>query len=80
VAGSARVGEDFAFAEQTLELSPGQTRLEILWPLVDDALPEYLEEVELRVESLDEAFPTTSADALVIILDDDGDNAVQGEL
>lgn len=80
VAGSARVGEDFAFAEQTLELEPGQTRLELLWPLVDDALPEYLEEVELRVESLNEAFPTTSADALVIIFDDDGDNAMQGEL
>jgi serine/threonine protein kinase len=80
VAGSARVGEDFAFAEQNIEFEPGQTRLEILWPLVDDALPEYLEEVELRIESLNEAFPTTSAEALVIIFDDDGDNAVQGEL
>ncbi len=36
--------------------------------------------LELRVESLDEAFPTTSADALVIIFDDDGDSAVQGAL
>ncbi len=71
-AGSAEFGTDFALAEQIIEIEPGSTRVEVLWPLVDDARDEYLEEVELLLESLTDDYPVTGTDALVIIFDDDG--------
>ena len=75
-AGSAEFGTDYALAEQIIEIEPGRTRSEVLWPLVDDGRDEYLEEVELLLESLTDDYPATRADALVIIFDDDGPQAV----
>ncbi len=71
--GSANAGKDFAPVGSTdaFEIPAGETRFEIFWPLVNDGLVEYVEDVELLLLSLTEAYPMQRPETLVVILDDD---------
>jgi hypothetical protein len=54
-----------------IEFAPGQTRAEVLLPLIDDAVPEYIEEFVLRLEPLGPDVDLGRAEAVILILDDD---------
>ncbi len=71
--GSANAGKDFAPVGITdpFEIPAGDTRYEIFWPLVNDGLVEYVEDVELLLQSLTEAYPMRRPETLIVILDDD---------
>jgi uncharacterized repeat protein (TIGR01451 family) len=70
-AGTATAGSDFLAVNGTLTFAPGQTAQSFPVPIVDDALPEANETVNLVLFNPSGAVFLTPGSALMTIMDDD---------
>ena len=71
ISGSATAGEDFMPITLPVDLPAGQTRLDLLVPIVADAIPESVEDVLLRLEPADSSLTLARPETLIVIDDDD---------
>jgi PKD repeat protein len=69
--GTATVGLDYAAVTGVLDFAPGQTTRTIAVPILDDALDELTETIEVRLSSPTNAVLGTPATAVLDLLDND---------
>lgn len=69
--GTATAGLDYVALTGTLSFNPGQTSRTLAIPLLDDALDEFTETIEVRLVSPTNAVLATPSLAVVDILDND---------
>jgi len=75
--GTATAGSDYTAVGDTLTFDPGQTIKTFSVPILEDALDEANETVNLTLSNFSNAVPGTPASAMLTIVDDDARPTVQ---